>query len=77
MKYDKTENKLTDVPDFNAYYLIDGKREKVELKSCDDVIDYFKYRSVIKVVVCMNKIYVKKAKKGTGKNAKREYRVLH
>jgi hypothetical protein len=75
MKYDKIENKLTDVPDFNAYYTTDGKREKVELKSCEDVIDYFKYRTNIKVVVCMNKIYVKKAKKGTGKTAKREYGV--
>lgn len=75
MKYDKTENKLTDIPDFNAYYISDGKREKVELKTCDDVIDYFKYRSVVRVVVCMNKIYVKKAKKGTGKTAKREYGV--
>jgi hypothetical protein len=75
MKYDKTKNKPIDEPVFSAYYLTNGKREKVELKTCEDVIEYFKYRSVIKAVVCMNKLYVKKAKKGTGKTAKREYGI--
>jgi len=66
---------LTNKPNFSAFSLKDGKREKIELNSFEDVLQHFKYMSKHRFVVRFQKMYAMKTAMG-GSNKKKYGIVL-
>lgn len=67
LEYNNDPDVVSTKPTFSIFEKIDKSRNKVELNSFDDVLQYIKYRSKLRFIIRFSKMYAMKTSSGSEK----------
>ena len=67
LEYNSDPDIVSTKPTFSIFEKIDKSRNKVELNSFDDVLQYIKYRSKLRFIIRFSKMYAMKTSSGSEK----------
>jgi hypothetical protein len=64
LEYSSDPDNQTNKPMLALFERVDGKREKIEMNTFEDMLDYVKYRNKLKFIISFSKLYAMKTSNG-------------